>query len=229
MKTSTFISIIMLVFLCSCTAPINLVYDSARTIDKGNVEFRGSYSIYRSPFGDLFNLAEPGKPLGNKNFGFEAGYGITDRYTLKVRYENLSLINFNKDYFLDLEDLSNMNYYGIENKYKFRRANVAIGLPLGYYKFRAEDATTKGYFNADPMIYITLIGSPNKYELSIIPKIHVYIIDSPNVSPALSIGLGISNDLEKWALRPEVGFDGYFSFGLGFNVNLSKSLGKNKQ
>jgi len=29
--------------------------------------------------------------------------------------------------------------------------------------------------------------------------------------------------LKKWALRPEIGYDSYFSFGIGLNLNLHTS------
>ncbi|MBK8232864.1 MAG: hypothetical protein IPK72_20365 [Candidatus Eisenbacteria bacterium] len=46
---------------------------------------------------------------------------------------------------------------------------------------------------------------------------------------ARNLGAGLSNDLSRWAIRPEIGFlispddEGvYVSYGLGFTVNPSK-------
>ncbi len=97
MKTGSHIAVVMMIFLFSCTAPINLTYDSARTIDKGSVEFTGNYSAYRMPAIDFFYIAADDKLPGNSNYGFVLGYGILDRYTLKLRYERLKPVNYNEN------------------------------------------------------------------------------------------------------------------------------------
>ena len=40
--------------------------------------------------------------------------------------------------------------------------------------------------------------------------------------PGLSLGIGLSNNLDQWAIRPEVGFDGNLNFGVGVNYNFTK-------
>jgi hypothetical protein len=32
---------------------------------------------------------------------------------------------------------------------------------------------------------------------------------------------GLSSNLDKWAFRPEIGYDGCFSFGLGLDYHLN--------
>ena len=71
MKNLIFVTII-LVFLNSCFAPINLTYESARTVNKGEIEIQGNYSRYYHPQINT-NI--------NRNFGVKAGYGLTDRYS----------------------------------------------------------------------------------------------------------------------------------------------------
>ena len=34
--------------------------------------------------------------------------------------------------------------------------------------------------------------------------------------------LGLSSNLDKWAFRPEIGYDGFFSFGFGINAYMKK-------
>lgn len=41
--------------------------------------------------------------------------------------------------------------------------------------------------------------------------------DGASLLPAVSLGLGLSKDLRKWAIRPEIGYDQFFAFGVGFN------------
>jgi hypothetical protein len=38
----------------------------------------------------------------------------------------------------------------------------------------------------------------------------------------ISLGLGLSTDLDKWVVRPEVGYDGYFSIGIGAGIYPSR-------
>jgi len=47
-------------------------------------------------------------------------------------------------------------------------------------------------------------------------------------NPAISIGVGFINDVNKWAFRPEFGFDGFVSFGIGLNINVNETI-KNKK
>jgi len=42
------------------------------------------------------------------------------------------------------------------------------------------------------------------------------------ILPGFSFNIGLSEDLDKWAIRPEIGYDGYFNFGIGANVNFGK-------
>ena len=49
---------------------------------------------------------------------------------------------------------------------------------------------------------------------------HVFIGDGVGILPAINLGLGLSSNLDKWAIRPEIGYDRYFTFGVGVNYNI---------
>lgn len=95
---------------------------------------------------------------------------------------------------------------------------MALGLPLGIYYY-------DGIFlwSFDPRLFVTFRNS-NKFEVNVIPKTHVFIADGVSFIPGVSIGLGLSDNLDSWAVRPEVGVDGNVYFGVGLNFNF-----KNKQ
>jgi len=153
---------------------------------------------------------------------------------MKVRYERLKwnpdlkidVIDSNKFFDLSVFNSLNVNCFEIENKFKFKHANVAIGIPLGYYNYNILREGSAGYFIVDPRVYLTLFSSTNIFELSFIPKVHIIIFDDLNFypAPAFSIGLGLSSNLKKWVLRPEFGFDGIFSYGVGLNINLNNVI-----
>lgn len=203
--------ITLLLTLTSCFTPINLTYDSARTLNKGQVEVQGSYSNYKF-------INTPESLIANNNFGGAIKYGISNKHNLKIRYERLSSTNeFLK--VLEIEDPIKLNYIEIEEKIQLVHNKVAIGVPIGYY-FN-ENGSFNGLTSINPRAYFTFFGSTNKFELSLIPKINFLLSKDITITqPAISIGLGLSNNLNKWALRPEVGYDITLSYGLGLNIKL---------
>ena len=121
--------------------------------------------------------------------------------------------------FITLPDYLAINYFEIENKYRFKNTNIALGIPLGYYEFRYDKRSVSGIFAIDPRLYLTFSGPSNQFELNIIPKAHIFISDEESsFYPGMSLGMGFSTDLNKWAIRPEIGYDGSLSLGLGLNI-----------
>jgi len=217
----------ILILFSSCFAPVNLTFESARNLEKGEIDVQGSYSRYS----DLGGATSTESNL-NQNFGAKLGYGINNWYTIKFRYERLKI---NTDYHLDsffslAPDYAVVNFYEIESKFKFPNANIAIGIPIGYYGIQYSDAPTIGMLSIDPRAYFTFTNQKNKFEFSVIPKFHI-IYDGYYLEymPGISMGAAFSKDLDKWAIRPEIGYDGNFSMGICLNINLSKVLKKKGQ
>ena len=69
-----------------------------------------------------------------------------------------------------------------------------------------------------------LYSKTNKFELNIILKAHFFFVDGVAFGPGISVGLGFSSDLNKWVVRPEFGYEGYASFGIGINFILTNML-----
>lgn len=38
--------------------------------------------------------------------------------------------------------------------------------------------------------------------------------------PGIAFGMGISSNLDRWAIRPEIGWDGYASYGVALTINV---------
>ena len=74
MKNILLLIIIISLFMNNCFAPINLTYESATTVNKGEVEVQGNYSRYYAP---SFNASDSINI--NNNFGFKIGYGVCYR------------------------------------------------------------------------------------------------------------------------------------------------------
>ncbi|MBL7847247.1 MAG: hypothetical protein JNL40_07250 [Cyclobacteriaceae bacterium] len=195
--------------LGGCIAPVNLTYESARTLAKGQVDVQGNYGRYY--YADKYG------GMTNENYGAKIGYGITDDYTLKFRYEHIATPN--QQWFMDIFGTTypvklEMDYYEVENKIHFSDSWGAVGIPISYY-------SRLQVFSFDPRYYFTFSNRKNTLEASIIPKVHLLFAKNIAFMPGLSIGFGISSNLDRWAFRPEVGWDGYASYGAALTFNLS--------
>jgi len=222
-KKNLFLIAIISISLNSCFAPVNLTYESARTLKKGEIDVQGNYSRYYQP--GIFNSTNN----CNNNFGVKVGYGIKEWYTMKFRYERLVV---KTDYDFGISELSEItdnwavNYFELENKFKLLNNNIALGIPLGYYSMKSGNSAD-GLFSIDPRVYFTFSNKTNKFEFNLIPKLHIVITDGfVGALPGISLGFGFSSDLDKWALRPEFGYDGNFSFGFGLNIIVFKTIKK---
>lgn len=195
MKNFFFFFFLLAITSSGCFAPVNMCFDSSRMLDKGAFEIQGSASTYLSPYGGNIN----------NNFGGKVGFGIGEKYNVKLRYEGILPGKSNFDFYA--------SYLELDNKFKLGK-NAAISLPFGYY-FGINSVIF------DPRIYFTH-NVNDKFELSVIPKCHFYIGGSdPGIIPGISIGFGLSKDLKKWAIRPEFGYDFFFSAGISFSFNLN--------
>ena len=194
--------------LSGCVAPVNLTYESAKVLNEDAWDVQGNVSAYYYP-GDY--------GLTNLNYGLKLGYGITDRYTMKLRYEHLKtpdMLGFVRDLVPDADPVYwEMHYFEIESKLALNRPGRTIGLPIAYY--------STGAFSFDPRFYFTFKNSRKTVDFSFIPKVHMFFGDEPYLIPGISVGFGFSSDLDRWAFRPEVGWAGFFAIGVALNYRLS--------
>ncbi len=196
--------VLLISVFASCVAPVNLPFESARMLKKGDVDVQGNLSAYLAS-GDLVNT----------NFGGKIGFGLTDVHTLKLRYERLqpTAVRYQFSGSAYENRTPAANYFEMENKFKTGRRS-AFGLTIGYYSFNI--------LSIDPRYYITFANPENTFEFTLAPKVHIFVKERASFMPGLSLGFGLSSDLDRWALRPEVGWDGYVSYGAALTINLSK-------
>lgn len=229
MKTRTFLIVLLTATLTGCFAPVNLTYESARMLDEGQIELQGSYSRYY-----VLNDEEVETANLNNNFGFAAGYGVSDKYTMKIRFEHMDMTpDFNTIFGDDdgenddiWNDLEKMNFFEINNRIRLKEDVLAISVPVGFYfytSFDTENPSGFGYFSIDPRLYLTLFGSSDIFELTVSPKIHVLVAGFGGIAayPGISLGVGLSSDLNRWAIRPEIAYDRFLSFGVGASFNFN--------
>jgi len=204
-----------------CFAPINSTFESAKMLEKGGMEVQGSYSKY---YGS--SLDDESSNINN-NYGLAVGYGISDQFSVKLRYERINILSSSTNiestggaWNIDLEsDAYGIDYFELGNKFSLKKDHIAVSMPLGVYLFEGETL-----FSLDPRVFFTL-GKSQTFEFNIIPKAHVFFGDEIEVTPGLSFGLGLRKDLSKWAIRPEIGFDFNFTVGLGVNYYFQPKKG----
>ncbi len=181
--------------ISSCAIPVNLNYESSKMLEKGDFDVQGNGSLYISPDDQL--------DMEQVNFGLKCGMGITDKFNLKLRTEGLFSVN--GDGFVFIE---------IDNKLKLSEM-TALSLPLGVYT--SFDGASLQF---DPRFYFTPIQT-DKFDLTFIPKCHIYGFDLDEIYPGISIGAGFSSDFNKWVIRPEIGYDRLsLSAGISFTYRL---------
>jgi hypothetical protein len=224
MKTKAILLVSLSFLLGGCFAPINLTYDSAKNLQEGQIEVNGSYSRYY-----VKDDSSKSTAFLNNNYGFSVGYGVTDKYTVKLRYERITpSLEFQKIFGSDISDefktMTSMNYFEINNKMMFVKDKIALGLPVGIYTFNGSsiDKGGLGWVCLDPRLFVTFFRSTDIFDLTVVPKLHVLLGTFGGYAQfGVSVGMGLSSDLDKWAIRPEIGYDRFLSFGVGANFNFN--------
>lgn len=218
--------------LFSCAfAPVNNQYEKAGTLKKGNIELSGNYTRYSGSGG--------GETIStNNNLGFRAGYGISDKFDLKLRYERLAPTNgFGLDLFdEDVNDdadgkIKAISYYSIVPKFALIPEKLSLLIPISHYSFQEEiEGEENGNLNSiAPQLIYTLSNSKNKTDFSFGLKADCLFGNGGGGGVLLgtTIGAGFSSDLSKWAVRPEVGASflgggAFLSYGIGLQLILVK-------
>lgn len=202
---------VLLLMLGSCVAPINSSFESARSLGKKNTELMGAYSHY--------NANGDGKSESyNNNYGLRVGYGISDRMDMKFRFEYLASA---------VDDGINATYFEVAPKYALINKWLSGSVPIGVYLYDADGL--ESIFVVSPKMLFSYPAS-QKFEVTLGGKLDIYLEEDTESTVGLNLGLAFSSNLDKWALRPEMGVlfdpgeDGkYVSFGLGFTYLLLKN------
>ncbi|MFT5998426.1 MAG: hypothetical protein ACI81P_000879 [Neolewinella sp.] len=196
-----------------CFAPINSTFESAKLLDKGGIEVQGSYSKY---YGASFDDEDSNT---NNNVGFAVGYGVSDKFNVKLRYERINVTS--SEGLFDIEtDAYGLNYFELSNKFSLKQDKIAVSIPLGVYIYEGEAA-----YSLDPRLFFTF-GKSQTFEFNVVPKMHLVFGDEFEATPGINLGFGISKNLKEWAIRPEIGFDGYGTIGIGLNYYFQPKIGK---
>jgi hypothetical protein len=194
-------------FLPSCIVPPFSDLQSAKLVGKGRAEVTPSYSSV--------SYAEDGESGHVQNhYGIQAGYGVAGFMDFRLRYERIQLVT-------EGSESSGLNVLGFGPKFSLVKNWLAIFLPVGFAF--GEDIQASETWQFHPTVLFTVPFNKN-IELNTSAKALVPLQGGQNTLVAFNLGFGISSDLDKWAIRPEIGFlfdpgekGHYMHLSIGFN------------
>jgi opacity protein-like surface antigen len=156
-----------------------VAYESARMLPKGGAEVKTALTHVRERY------EGEGDKLNN-GFGLGLGYGVTDRVNLKVRYERISVEG-------------SLNYFAFGPKIALKPNKVALLVPFGAY---FEDGESE--WGMHPAVLFTN-SKNNKVETTLGLRADVFFEEDADLLLGLNLGFGLSQDLNRWAIRPDIG------------------------
>jgi hypothetical protein len=197
-------------FILAGCAPVFSELQSARTVGKNRLELTPAYSAAYATVEEM-----KGEKM-QSHIGVRANYGLTSRFDVGLRYERIWLTE-------EAEADRGISIVGVSAKMALLENRVAVSLPLG----RALGEDSKDSWQLHPTLLLTLPAVPDKVDITLAPKYLLTFCEDCEDLFAVNIGLALSNDLNKWAIRPEYGLlynpgeKGHYSqFSLGITFAL---------
>jgi len=189
--------------LSACAAPFSEL-QSARLAGPDRIEITPSYSaVVLSDEGESERI--------QNNFGFQVATGVGDRTDLRLRYERITFRE---------RDADGVHVLGLGPKFGLLPEQVALYIPVGFAF--GEGIDTSDTFQVHPTLLLTHavldVAELNASAKALIPITERDLDDLI----AFNFGIGLSPDLTRWVVRPELGFlinpgeDGHFRhFSIG--------------
>ncbi len=202
-----FLFFIFSLFFVGC-APVFSELQSARTVGKNRVELLPHYT--RSFF------SADGETDGvQSHLGIQAAYGITDKFDLRLRFEHI---------WLGDED-DGTQVIGIGPK-----LNIVDEIFSGYVSVgRALGEGSDNSWIIQPTALVTWPAVDHILDINLSPKYLLTLGEDQSDYFAANLGLAVSTNLDRWAVRPEYGMcfplaegsEGNFGqFSIGFSYTI---------
>lgn len=159
---------------------------SARLLSVGDVELTPSFSyVSFSADGENEHIQD--------QFGIRAGYGLSGTAEVRATVERISLAG----------DRDAFTMVGMGVKFGLAPDRLALYVPIG--AVFGEDLETSETWTVAPTLLATLRGGPNFELTPSLKAIYPFASEDPELFVGFHLGAGISTNLDRWALRPEVG------------------------
>ena len=172
-------------------------FERASSLGKARGEVTPAFTHY-------FVTFDGGSGELSNNIGIKAGYGISESFDLKLRYEHFF---FPKDFSSGFS----MNYFSLVPKFSVNSSLFAFQLPLSLYHVKnsyGPVTESQNLYSISPQLLKTF-GSSNTTDFTATVKGDYMFTTGDNSDSdfllGLNLGAGLSSDLRKWAIRPEAG------------------------
>jgi len=199
-----FACILSLIILNSCYQ--FSLFQSAKTVGKGKWQATGSYSSI-SYSQDNFD-----EKMSN-NFELQVRTGINEKADIGFRLSRIKFI-----------DKESWNYLSIEPKIMLIPDHLSFFVPVSIYF--GNDINVSETFQISPGFIASYQFNQN-IEANFSPRLIIPFNSGSYNLIAINFGIGLSSDLNKWAIRPEIGTlfspgdEGhFFQLGVGFTINI---------
>lgn len=188
------------------------VLQSARILNPGQVEITPSFST-------LTYYQENESQHMTTHLGAQLGLGVAHNFNLRFRFERMMI----DDEFSDF--VENYSFMSFGPKIGSERGIVALSCPFGLFLGEAFEGDNT--WQMIPTLHVT-IPVNQIFEINLSPSVLVFFEENADNLVALNAGVGLSQDLSRWAIRPELGWlfspgdEGHFfsvSVGLSFTMN----------
>ncbi len=213
MRILTAVCLLCLVALVSggCAPPFSEL-QSAKLVDEGEFEIAGHYSAVSLHL-DIGDDDQEGGEDGQiqDDIGVQLAYGLTETMNLRFRYEYINVG----------DSLITAHAIGFGPKFSLAEDVIALYVPVGFAL--GDDIKTEDSWQLHPTILLTSTHG-DVLELNASVKYILTFAGDQDDLMAFNLGLGLSSDLERYAIRPEGGLlidpgeDSYYwHFSVGFS------------
>lgn len=159
---------------------------TARLLPPGDGEITPSFSyVSFSVEGETEHIQD--------HFGLRGGYGLTEDFELRAAYERITFP----------ESDEGVNVFGGGLKWSLSPDRMALFVPVGFITGSGVD--TGESWTVAPTLLGTFRASPNVEVVPSAKAIYPFAWENPELFLGFHLGLGLSTDLDRWALRPELG------------------------
>lgn len=200
----------------ACLVPPFSDLQSAKLAGKGRVEL--------TPHGSLILSSSDGETDHvQNNLGLQAAAGVASFLDFRLRYEYLHHPDSGDRY----DSGFSAHVFGFGPKFSLVKDRLAVFLPVGFAF--GENLEVADTWEFHPTALLTFPVS-NGFEVNGSVKALIPFRREQNTLYAANLGLGISPDLRRWAIRPEVGIlfdtEGNGGYYLHVSLGLTCAFGK---
>lgn len=205
---------------CASVLPLNHSFEKAGTLGEGGVEISGHVAPYEIHHFDRWDR-------GGENYGFRVGYGMSDRFDLKLRYDRM---NVSPAFDGRLRSTQAISFIP---KFAAVPQKLALLMPFTHYTNRFDNGYRykEELLSVAPQFLYTFTNRKQRIDLTLGSKTDIIFgmngADGNNLFFGAHVGAGFSTDLRKWAIRPEIGVSGapdetFMHYGLAIQIFLRR-------